>query len=77
MFNHFNESDFLICTAQLILTTTAFLVFEAKSMLEFGFTFYMLITEINCVVIYTIFVWQSKNTSKLIENCEVLVEKSE
>lgn len=68
---------FFICTAQLILTTVAYLVFEAKSMLEFGFTFYMVITEVNCVVIYAIFIWQSKNTSKFIENCEVFIEKSE
>lgn len=68
---------FLIVCAEYLLTTAAFLVFEAKSIFEYGFVFYMLITAINTTSIYLIFVWQSANTYKFIENFEGFLERSE
>lgn len=66
----------LICSAQIIFTTAAFLVFRANALFDYGFAFYMLITETNSFVIYIIFIWQRKNTSKFIEDCEGFIAKS-
>lgn len=69
------KTKFLIFSAQLMVSTAGFLVFEAKSMFEYGFTFFILISIINSIVVYLIFIWQSKNTSKFVENCEGFIEK--
>lgn len=67
---------FLISFAQIICTTIAFLVFEAKSFFAYGFSFFTIICVISSAVIYLIFIWQSQNTSKFIENCERFIEES-
>lgn len=67
---------FLIGFAQFIFSTAAFLVFGAKSIFDYGYAFYMLFVVINGFVIYVIFIWQSVNTLKFIENCERFIEKS-
>lgn len=38
---------------QIIFTTAAFLAFEAKSMLDYGFAFFVLISIINCTLVYS------------------------
>lgn len=70
------QTIFLICSAQIMFTSAAFSVFEAKSMIDYGFGFYMLISIINIIVIYLVFIWQSQNTLKFIETCEEFIEKS-
>lgn len=67
---------FGISNAQFALTSLAFFVLEANSMFDYGFAFFVLIFIINPVVIYFLFVWQSSNTFKFIENCEEFIEKS-
>lgn len=73
---HSIRTIFLICFGQYMFTLAAFLVLKAKSMFEYGFTFYVLITIINGTVIYLTFIWQLKNILKFIENCEAFIEKS-
>lgn len=73
----FIKIAFLISFAQFTFTTVAFLVFEAESMFDYGFTFYVLISIFNSFAIYLIFLWQSLNTIKFIENCEKFIKRSE
>lgn len=44
----------LISSAQITFTTAAFLVIVGSTLFDYGFAFYMLITEINSFVIYLI-----------------------
>lgn len=68
---------FLIFCTQILFTTVAFLLFDAKSMFDYGLALFIFISTICGIAIYVIFVWQSKNTLKFIENCESFIEKSE
>lgn len=65
-----------MCSVQFLLTTLAFIVFEANSMFDYGFGFFVLILIIEAVVIYLLFIWQSANTLHFIDNCEKFIEKS-
>lgn len=67
----------MILCAQFTFATAAFFVLQAKSMFDYGFAFYNLITLLNGFILYTIFVWQSENTLKFIESCERFIGKSE
>lgn len=66
---------FLICCLQLMFTTFTFLVFETKSMFEFGFGLFITLSTINTNVVYLISLWQLEKTSKYIENCEEFIRK--
>lgn len=66
-----------ISSAQFRITTFGYLPFEASTMFEYGFGFFALVGSINCLVIYSIFIWQSENTLKFIESCEGFIRKSE
>lgn len=70
------QKIFLFCCAQIIFTTQAFFLFEADSMFDCGFGFYVLIAMINITIIYLIFIGQLNNTLKFIENCERFIGKS-
>lgn len=67
---------FLNLMAQQWLTTATFSVFDANSMIEYGFSFYIIIDVADAIAIYSIFIWQSVNTLKFIHNCEEFVEMS-
>lgn len=59
-----------------MIVTVAFLMFEANSMFDYGYTFFVLVTIITAIGVYLIFIWQSENELGFIENCEEFVEKS-
>lgn len=61
---------------QFLLTSIAFLAFEATSMFDYGFGFFTLITMANATVIYILFIGQLENTFDFIENCEKFIGKS-
>lgn len=67
----------LISFAQVMFTTVAFFSLEAKSMFDFGFVFYLLVTITNCLAIYLIFIWESQDTLEFIQKCERFIEKRE
>lgn len=67
---------FLFSIAQFMFTMAAFLVFEAKSIFDYGFAMWALLSTINSTVIYLIFSMQLKNTLNFIEKCEEFIEKS-
>lgn len=64
-----------IFCAQLI-TGAGFLLFEAKSVFEYGFGFYVLITYIHVIAIYSIFIWENENIFEYFESCKKFIEKS-
>lgn len=70
------KTIFLFCLAQYILTTALFLAFEATSIFEYGFAFYILFTIINFTIIYSIFISQPESTFQFIQNCEKFIQKS-
>lgn len=67
----------LFCMGQAVTTLVGFLIVEAHSMLDYGFGFYVLLTSINGMVTYSLFIWQKDNTFEYIGNCEGFIGKSE
>lgn len=68
---------FLICAFLHILVIVAYLVFEAKSIFDYGFAFFSLIAVVDIVFVYLILIWQLQNTLQFIRNCEdFIVNKS-
>lgn len=66
----------LISCIAFIFTMAAFMVLEAKTMFEYGFTFFVLISILNGVVIYLILIWKQHSTPEFIVSCERFIEKS-
>lgn len=67
---------FLFCYVQMFISATAFCLFKAKSMYEFGLTFYASLTELQTIVYFTIILWKVDKVLKLIGNLENFIEKS-
>lgn len=59
-----------ICAAQYAMVLVTFLVYDAKSMGEYG-------TVAEAMPAYFIMLWKLENILKLIENCEGFIEMSE
>lgn len=60
---------------QMFIFSLAFLIFEAKTIIEAGTCFYAVITEICCSIFYLIHMWKTQKILKLIENFEIFIEK--
>lgn len=67
---------FVVCVVQFALASIAFLLYDAKSMGEFGEIFFMVICSIEAMCSYFINVWNFEDILKFIENCEAFIEKS-
>lgn len=65
---------FLICLAQFFISIGAFILFQVKSMLDFGPAFYIFDADVGGTVFYLIPIWQMGNTVKFIENCERFID---
>lgn len=78
-FNSINLKNglFSFCLIQFLISTAAYLWFEAKSMIEYGIICYTCTTIIFSLAVYLIFLWQSRNILIYIENFEWFIEKSE
>ena len=63
------------CT-QAIATAIAFLIFKAKSVVDFGRAFISVLCLAAVEIIYLIFVWKKEKTFECIETCEMFIEKS-
>lgn len=66
---------FVFCEVQFGAALIAFMSIEANSMLEYGITCFPFSCAMVGVIVYLISIWQIKNCSKLIENCERFIEK--
>lgn len=67
---------FLVSEAQTIAALTAFLLLEAKSMLEIGTTCFAILSLTLPMAVFAIFLRNAKNFSKFIESCEKFIQKS-
>lgn len=67
---------FVFCASEFIFTSVAFLVFEAKSMFDYGFGIFALLVVLNSTIIYFLFIWKLEMTLKFVQNCEGFIEKS-
>lgn len=68
---------FFVSEAQFIVALSAFMAFEAKSMLDFGTTFFATSSTVLGVFLCLIYVLQMKNYSAFIGNCERFIGKRE
>lgn len=67
----------VFCAVVFAAALIAFLLYDAKSMCEYGVTVFIL-TSI-CVGMYAYFftsIWERENIFKFIENCEKFIKKS-
>lgn len=67
----------LFSLMQILILSLAFLIFEAKTVIEAGFPFFVVNTELCCTVYYLINMWEMPKILKVIENFEKFVEESE
>lgn len=74
--NSWKQTIFFVSSVQFAFTTIGFLVFQAHSMFDYGFGFFVFSSIINGTVNYFLFVWQSENTLKFIANYEEFIKKS-
>ena len=74
----FNRINWLIifCYGQTTVSTIAFLLFETKSVLDFGTCMYYLMSEFVSGSFYLIPIWKIGKLSNFIENCEAFIETS-
>lgn len=60
----------------MTIAIVAFLLFNAKSVIEFGLGFYGCVTTICCTMNLLLLLWQSTDISKLIESSSEFIGKS-
>lgn len=75
----FNTKNWLhlFCVTISFLSTTAYLLFEAAAMTEYGVAFFVATSILLAIIKYSIICWQMENVLSYIENCERFIEKSE
>lgn len=67
---------FIITVAQQFVASLAFFLFKAQSAAEFGWAFYLFITESTTISYYLMQIFHIKNTLELIENFELFIQES-
>lgn len=74
----FNRKNviFVVCSVQSIVSTTAFLLFEAKSVLDLGMPVFFLACLFLALTLYLIPIWQMRNISEFIDYCEAFIASS-
>lgn len=77
--NRYNSINLIyaISATPYAVALAAFLLYDAKSMSEYGAAFVALLTEIESMLIYFTLLWKLEDTLRYIENCEAFIEKSE
>lgn len=66
----------LFILIQMCLTSTAFVLFKAKSEFEYGFPTYVSITEVLSIIYLCIQMWKIEDILKLMKKCDEFIEKS-
>lgn len=67
---------FLFCYTQLSISMAAFFLFEANTMLEYGSSFFMSLTQFCIAMDYLVLMWRFPNILELIADFEDFIEKS-
>lgn len=66
---------FIVCTTELIVVVSAFLLYDATSLDEFGVNWCALICITLGLFNYFIFIWKMEDILKFTECCEAFIEK--
>lgn len=61
---------------QHLITVLAFFIFEAKTVLDYGVSFYGFISMVYCVYYFLILIWQRPRIFQLIENFHQFIKQS-
>lgn len=75
MFNIKNVS-ILIFLIQMFLASTAFVLFQAKTVFEYGFPTYVSMTLTSSVIYLFIQLWKIEDILRLMKTCDEFIEKS-
>lgn len=75
MFN-IRSTFILFSLTQMCLTSTAFILFRAKSVFEYGFPTYVSITLASCAVYFSIQFRKIEDILQFIKTCNEFIEKS-
>lgn len=67
---------YIIFETNFELALFGFLMYDAKSMGEYGVTFFAMISTANAVGLYFITFWKVEKISQFIEHFEAIIEKS-
>lgn len=68
----------LFCHMEFLISSIAYLLFEANSMIEYGLAFYICTTVLTSLIFYLIPLGESENILNFIQNCEQFInDKSE
>lgn len=73
---NFNSVTLLVSLIQMILTSTAFILYEAESVFEYGYPTYVSITLASCVVLFFIELWKIDDILQFINALDDFVKKS-
>lgn len=71
----FNYWAILLSLVQLFISSAAYLMLEANSLMEYGIVFYSCTTLGFCFFLYLVFIWQVEIISKYIRDFEKFIEK--
>lgn len=66
---------FHFCEVQFFVSSAAFLLFEANSMIDYGMASFNCLTILLCIILYLILFWQMNNILNFIDNCERFIGK--
>lgn len=67
---------FVICLVKSISTTTAYLLFQAETIIDIGISIFFLACLILGLTLYLIPIWQMGNITEFIESCETFIATS-
>ena len=58
------------------VTSVAYFAYRAKSVREYGDSFYIAVTEATTAIYAVIYVWKQPNISKIIKKFEIIIQSS-
>lgn len=67
---------FICAFVEVTIVRGAFLVFEAKTDIEYGFSFYTFITGWACTAAFFICIWKKLKMFNILQSFEKFIEKS-
>lgn len=73
---HWRISLALFWYIQHFITVFAFFIFEARTVIEYGTSFFGFIMMIYCVLYFLILIWQRPRIFQLIESFEQFIQQS-
>lgn len=73
---NFNKWFAISGLGQLFITSAAYLLLAADSMIEYGRVFFTCATVLFYIILNLIFIWQMKNVLNYIGNCEQFIGTS-